>query len=170
MQLKWIGAALVIIGCGGWGCMLVSGYRKQELLLRRLCSLLRSMRWELRYRLTAVPDLCRMASKEVSGELRSVFQELARELDSHRLPDASACMQAVLRGHEALPPAAKRLLRQLGKTLGRFDLEGQLESMENVIRDCEAEQNAMKQELQIRLKSCRTLAFCTGFALVILFI
>lgn len=170
MQLKWIGAAMILAGCGGWGCLLASGYQRQEKLLRRLAAILRSMRWELRYRLTAMPDLCRLASKDASGELRLLFQDLAREMDHHRQPDAERCMLSVLSRHDSLPPKIKRLLRQLGRILGRFDLEGQLEGLECVLRECETEQKDMKQDLQIRLKSSRTLALCAGVALVILFV
>lgn len=170
MQLKWIGAVLVVTGCGGWGLLLAAGYRKQETMLRKLSSVLRMMQWELRYRLTSLPDLCRMAGKDSSGVLRSVFMDLSRELDQHTAADAAGCMQTVLKRYDTLPPKVKRILRQLGRNLGRFDLEGQLEGMSCVLGDCKNELENLKKDRENRLRSYQTLALCAGFALVILFL
>lgn len=170
MPIKWIGAALVVSGCGGWGILLAAGYRRQEYLLSKLCHVLRMMQWELRYRLTALPDLCAMAARDSGGELRCVFQELGSEINGNRLPDAASCMSAVLSRHQSLPPKVRRVLRHMGRTLGRFDLDGQLEGMRCVLEECRMELQGLSTDRQLRLRSCQTLALCAGAALVILFI
>ena len=170
MMFKWIGAVLVLTGCGGWGMLLASGYHRQETMLRKLRELLRNMQRELRYRLTAIPDLLRQASADSSGMLRTVLREAAAELDARTQPDAAGCMRAVLRRYDSMPPKPARILRQLGKSLGRFDLEGQLEGLACLITECDQELQDLKKDRQIRLRSYQTLALCAGAALVILFI
>lgn len=170
MPLKWVGAILVVSGCGGWGIMLAAAYRRQEAGLRNLSQLLKMMQWELRYRLTSVPDLCRLAAKDATGLLRCVFLDLARDLDRNIEPDVSECMRSVLSRYRNLPPKVLRVMRQLGKQLGRFDLEGQLEGMSYVIAECDQEQQSMRQDRDARLRSYQTLAICAGFGLVILFL
>lgn len=170
MPLKWIGAILVVSGCGGWGIMLAAAYRRQEAGLRKLGEVLKMMQWELRYRLTSVPDLCRMAAKDAHGLLRYIFLDLARDLDRNIEPDVNECMRSVLSRYRNLPPKVKRVMRQLGRQLGRFDLEGQLEGMSYVIAECDREQQSLNKDRDIRLRSYQTLAICAGFGLVILFI
>ena len=98
MSYKGIGAVLIIAGCGGFGLSLAAGCRREEALLRQLIRVLQAMRWELQYRLTPLPELCRQAAGESGGVLREVFSRLSRELDAQNVPEVSACMAAVLRG------------------------------------------------------------------------
>lgn len=170
MTIKWIGAAFILFGCGGWGFLLASAYHHQESTLRALYQVLQAMQWELQYRLTPLPELCRMAAKEAPGELGNLFRDLGRELDWNSQPDAAGCMGAALQRHPNLPPKVKGLLRQLGRTLGRFDLEGQIQGMESVRRECDTILAGLHQDKELRLRSYRTLGLCAGAALVILFL
>ena len=69
-----------------------------------------------------------------------------------------------------MPEAAKRNLLLLGKTLGRFDLTGQLSGIESVIQLCRRDLDGLLSNQDVRLRSYRTLGICAGIALVILFI
>lgn len=169
MNYKWIGAVLVIAGCGGFGFSLACGHRRQEQLLRQLVRTLQYMEWELQYRLTPLPELCRQAGKETGGVLRDILLSLARELDWQVSPDAYSCMAAALKQSRDLPKNTRRLLLQLGRSLGRFDLQGQLQGLEAVQKACEGELAAMGKNREVRLRSYQTLGLCAGAALAILF-
>ena len=80
MEYRWLGAAMIVIGCGSCGFSIAAGKRKEEQMLCQLIRILRFMEAELRYRLTPLPDLCRLASCEVKGTLRVVFLNLYREI------------------------------------------------------------------------------------------
>lgn len=169
MTYKWIGAILVIVSCGGWGVSIAWQQRARERLLRQLMQALSFMEWELQYRLTPLPELCRQAGRGSGGSLRQVFTSLADRLDSCAAPDVSGCMKTVLRDHGDLPVEIRRLLHQLGRTLGRFDLPGQLQGLAAVRSACKREEQKLSQDRDIRLRNCRTLGLCAGAALVILF-
>ncbi len=170
MSYKGIGAVLIIAGCGGFGLSLAAGCRREEALLRQLIRVLQAMRWELQYRLTPLPELCRQAAGESGGVLREVFSRLSRELDAQNVPEVSACMAAVLRGSGDLPASLKKLLRQLGRSLGRYDLNGQLQGLAAVESACREQMKALNQNKEVRLRSYQTLALCAGAALVILLV
>lgn len=170
MIYKWIGAILVILCCGGCGLGMVAEQRRQERLLGQLVQAVRLMQWELQYRLTALPELCRLAGREVTGGLRPVFQELASELDRLAAPEVCDCMKKVLSDHQELPRGIRRLLHQLGRTLGRFDLPGQMQGLTALETACQREADRLEKNRESRSQSCRTLGFCAGAALVILFI
>lgn len=170
MTYKWIGAVLVIAGCGGFGFSLAASHKREEAALRQLIRVLRFMQWELQYRLTPLPELCRQAAGEARGQVRDVILYLAAELERQEQADASACMKSALARSCDLPRRVRRLLMQLGRCLGRFDLTGQLEGLESVRSACKAELKEMGKNRDVRLRSYQTLGLCAGAALAILFL
>lgn len=169
MNLKWIGAVLVIAGCGGFGCSIAAGYLAEQRALRQLLRGLETMRWELQYRLTPLPELCRLAGRESGGRVEPVFAALAGELDRQTEPDAAGCMRRALEDRD-LSPRLRRLLTQLGRSLGRYDLAGQLQGIQAVERACRTEEEKLEKDRDRRLRSYRALSLCAGAALVILLI
>ena len=170
MSYRWFGAALVIAGCGGFGFSIASGYKREEGILRQLLRVLNYMEWKLQYRLTPLPELCRQAGKETRGTLREVFFNLARELEWQTSPDAASCMTAALKRSHELPRRVRAIMKQLGHTLGRFDLPGQKQGLEEVKEACRMELEALGKNRETRLRSYGTLGLCAGAALAILFL
>ena len=80
MDYKWIGALLIIAGCGSFGFSMAAGHIREEKQLRQLSWLLDFMSCELQYRLTPLPELCLQASQEAAGELGRVFFDLYQKL------------------------------------------------------------------------------------------
>lgn len=170
MNYKWIGAVLVIVGCGGFGFSLAASHKREEGTLRQLIRVIQFMECELQYRLTPLPELCRTAGKEVHGALREVLDALAVELESQIAPDAASCMSAALNKCAELPGRTCGILLRLGQSLGRFDLPGQLRGLEAVRSACHLELAALEKNRDSRLRSYQTLGLCAGAALVILFL
>lgn len=170
MGYKWIGAVLIITGCSGCGFAIAAGNRREEQLLYQLVSVLQVIESDLQYRLTPLPELCRMAAGETKGILQAVFLNLYRELSWQKLPDAGSCMHAAIQRSGELPPRVRRLLVQLGHTLGRFDLSGQLQGIQSVRNRCEESLGSIRKNRDERLRSYQTLGICAGAALAILLI
>ena len=103
MSLRIFGAVLIVLGCGGFGAILVRNDRLAEKSLRSLCAGLDFMSSELQYRLTPLPDLCRMAGQELGSGVGAVFSTLAMTLEDQISPDVNACMHAALSRNPSLP-------------------------------------------------------------------
>ena len=167
MGYKWIGAILIVSSCTGCGFSIAAGKRNEEKILVQLLHVLQLMDSELRYRLTPLPDLCHMAAKETKGCLRRIFANLHVELCRQKLPDAGSCMAKVLEKSGTLPPRIRRILSLLGCSLGRFDLEGQLQGIGCVRRRVEDAIERIRKNRDERLRSYQTLGICAGMALAI---
>jgi stage III sporulation protein AB len=62
------------------------------------------------------------------------------------------------------------MLRLLGKSLGKFDLSGQLAGIDLVREGCKENLDRISKDRQERLRSYRTLGICAGIAIAILLI
>ena len=170
MNARWIGAMLVLASCGGFGFSIAYSHRQRERLLRQLLNTLEMMASELEYRLTPLPELSRKAAKNTSGVLRDVFSGLVRQLDWQSETDAGGCMRAAIEQCHDLPACLRRPLRQLGQTLGCFDLPGQLQGLKSAQDACRRELARLEHNRDARLRSYQTLGLCAGAALVILLV
>lgn len=169
MTYKWIGAILIVAGCGGFGFSLAATCRQEKKLLMQLLRILHFMENELQFHLLALPELCRKCSKETGDKLGALFSYLATELDRNAAPDVNGCMMIALQKCDFLPGTVFPLLAQLGKILGRFDLPGQINELKILQTECEEKLQSLRVGLDMRLRGYQTLALCAGTALAILF-
>ena len=170
MALKWIGAALVVFGAGGIGISMAMHYKIQEQTLRQLLKALDIFLCELEYRLTPLPQLCRTVSESIDGSIGKVFHTLALELEAQICPDARACMASVLQSDIGICDKARKILLQLGQTLGRYDVSGQISEISGAKAECTEELERIRSERDVRIRNYQTLGFCAGVALAILLI
>lgn len=168
-MIRLLGAALLMAGCGGFGFTLAAAHRREMGMLRRLIHGLQEMEWELKYRMTELPDLCRIGADAAGGTLREIFMELAGKLDRREAVEISGCLNGILNTRE-LPRRVRRSMKQLGRSLGRFDLEGQLQGLQAVRQQCRKDLQDLNENSVQRLRSYQTLALCAGAALAILFV
>ena len=170
MTLKVLGVILVIAGCGGVGFRIAANHHREERSLRQLINILNYMECELQYRLTALPDLCRQAAKLFRGMPGVVFKELALEMDAQIAPDMDRCMSVAISKVRDIPKITFKLLESLGKSMGKFDLDGQLKGLAAARQDCKRCLDSLEVKRDTRVRSYQTLGLCAGAALAILLI
>lgn len=170
MIIKLIGAVCIIASCGGMGFSMAAAHRREEEGLHQLIGVLDRMGCELQYRLTPLPVLCRDAAIDCEGELQKVLQYLCQALEDQVSPDAGSCMGIALEKAGRLPPSVRRNLMMLGTSLGRYDLQGQLNGIEAVRIRCRSDLGELSRNRDVRLRSYQTLGLCAGCALAILFL
>lgn len=170
MSVKIWGAVFILLGSGAFGYSLVRGVHREEKMLYMLSHTLRWMECELRYHLTPLPDLCAEAAQQTGGWLRHILEDLSQALNYQMAADAKSCMHSILRANDGIPTRIKQLLCLLGSSLGRFDLSGQLEGLQEVQAACALELETIRNGQQQRMKNCLTLSLCAGAAVVILLI
>ena len=168
MTVKIMGALLIILGSGGVGLALSANDRRQEQAMRDLHQCLQWMAWELSYRRPSLAGLSRGAAQCCPGVVGQVLDRFAAELDQQLLPDPGICMNAALCAVKNIPKCAAFHLSQLGSTLGRFDLENQIRSLEAAEALCKQELEHMRSGMDVRIRNYRTLSLCAGTALVII--
>lgn len=169
MDVKWIGAVLIISACGGFGFLLAFSHRKEERFLRSLIGALDFMASELHFRETPLPDLCQRTAGECVGEIGFVFSRLAEELSRSTFPDVNSCMETAISGLD-LPMTSMLNFRLLGVSLGQFDLDGQMKSLEAVREKCREDLRRFTDNREQRLRNYQTLSLCAGAALAILLV
>jgi stage III sporulation protein AB len=169
-MIKWVGAIFVLAACGGFGFQIAAMQRKETRTLRQLIGILDFAECELQYRLTPLPELCQKAAMECSGPLSTLFLRLGKELEEQISPNVSSCMRASIAVTEQLPKQTAEVLTQLGESLGKFDLNGQLRGLMSVREECNRRLHSLSENQDVRLRSYKTLGLCAGAALVILFI
>ena len=161
---------MVLFGCGAIGFYMVAGYRRQKNSLQQLIRALEYMECELQYRMTPLPELCSDAAQVCTGCMRQILLRLSMELQAQSTPNAAACMYAVVTNAGEIHNRLKRCLIQLGDSLGRFDLAGQLQGLGSVKKSAEFEWEELTRNQDLRIRSYQTLGFCAGAALVVLFL
>lgn len=170
MNLKWLGAALIISCCTFSGFAISAAYRREEQELRQFISALDYMACELQYRRSPLPDLCRTIGSEHNGFIGRLFTNLADQLDSQVSSDVQSCLAAAAATSGSLPKRLREAVCILGSSLGRFDMDGQLLGLESVRTYCRTQLDEMADGRDARLRSYQTLGVCTGAALAILFV
>ena len=167
-MMRYLGAAAVIAGCGGFGFSLAAAARKECGMLRILIRVIQQMQWELKYRMTELPELCRTAAETGNGVIREIFEAMAGKLERREVEDVSAAFMAELNRY-TLPRHVRRNLKQLANNLGRYDLESQLHGLEAVRQQCRADLSEMESERKNQMRCYETLAVCAGASLAIIF-
>lgn len=168
MSMKFIGAIIIVSACGSVGFSMAMAHRQEEKALQQLLNGLEIMSCELQQRLQPLPQLCAIAARECTGNLRLVFKTLAEELERQIAPDAAICMEVALKAVPKLPSLTRSVLEQLGHSLGRFDMEGQLKGLETAMLYCRNGLDRLSLNRESRLRGYQTLGLCAGAALAIL--
>lgn len=168
-MVRVLGAVLIAAGCGGFGFAMAAANRREEAELVRLIAALEFMSCELSYRMTPLSVLCRRAAQDSGGVVRDFLAGLAQALEGQREPEVRDCAAMLLDTLQP-PKLLDRQLRELGMTLGQFDLPGQLRGLEAAIRSAQEALRAHRDGAADRRRSCQTLGLCAGAAMAILFL
>ena len=170
INLRILGAIIVISGCGGLGFSLAADQLQQIRFLKGLQTAMKIMELELQFRLTALPELCETAGKQAGGAVKTVLGKLSQALEQQLLPDVSSCMQQILSEDRSFSRSQRVLLRQLGDSLGKYDLPGQLDGLASLQQKCSSQREQLEAGRSQRFRNYEILGLCAGVALVILFI
>ena len=170
MIFKMIGAAFIILSCGGFGFALAAAHRKEVRVLRKLITAIGYMKCELQYHCTALPALCRKTGMCTDGPVGEYFLALYRELESQICPDVKSCSFHALSKVRDLPDSVRNAILELSDTLGLFDLDGQLRGLDYAGEQVEQALEKLSSNQEQRLRNYQTLGLCAGAALAILLV
>ena len=133
-MIRLLGAALLILGCGGLGMSAMNRLDSRVRDLRELSAGLEILQRELGWRLSPLPDALEAAAGGTHERAAGFFAFCAR--GSRQLAGTSF-RTLWSRGLEQCPLRLSRedraLLEQLGTVLGRYDGDSQRQAVENVL-------------------------------------
>lgn len=167
-MIKILGVLFIVFGCGGIGFLLVRSYRKEVECLQQLTQCLQWMICELNYRMPPLSTLFRGAAEGCKGPISQVFNRFSRELDQQFTPHVSICMNVTLDSFSDLPVKTYHHLRQLGTSLGHFDLQGQVSALEASLTLCQQDLQQLQLKKDEKVRNYQTLSLCAGVALALI--
>ena len=170
MTIRLIGAVMIIVGCASFGFLLATAHILETSTLKQLIQALQLMESELKYRKTPLPLLCHYVALGQSGLIKTYFLSLESELQQQIQPDAATCAQLALDKMQYMPKQTKHLISQLGKSLGKFDVDGQVLGIQTVREEAVLRVKHRNKDQDQRIKNYRIFGICAGIAIVILFI
>ena len=170
MNMRLFGAAFLVLGCGGAGFIMASSVRREIKLLQQLQKVLLYITCELNYRQTSLPRLLGEIGQKESGILGRFFRDVTEELEKYSASEAYwAFLSAMERGKE-LPGTVKQCLYEMGKGMGSFDLDGQLQQIDAVTKHTQQLLQEQLSHKDARTRNYQTLGFCLGGILAIMMI
>lgn len=169
-MLKTVGILLVVLGASGTGFTMALHIRRSAAVLRQLLGALEQMRGEIACQQTPLPELMRLVSAECRGGVGAFFGRVA---DALYLRQEGSVYAIVKKALAAAPPSlfssrVRLILLQLAGSLGKYDLDSQLASLELAAQRLQALLDELQSDQRSRVRSYCTLGVCAGLAIAIL--
>lgn len=131
--MKAAGCILLLCACGGLGLGAAGKLRARWTQLRTLVAALEEMERELQYRLTPLPELLAGLAARTAGPVGIFFSLCVREMDKLEEQSFSRLWGGALEGSGLdLEEEDRRLLLELGASLGRYDSRSQCQAIAQV--------------------------------------
>ena len=165
-----LGALLLVAGCGCIGFTMANTYRREVQMLRQMCCFLERIGCELQYRLTPLPQLLRNELEILSGDMHALILDFVIQLESQVTPDVSSCLKASIEKYPGISQRIRMLLFDLGTSLGRFDLNGQLKCLDALQTAVRNELTYLEDKLPGYTRCCHTYALGVGAILALILI
>ena len=134
--------------------------RQQAQTLAFIDAVLR-IRHELQYRLTPLPDVFLALQESREAAVAAFFSGLACSLSA-----ADTCPV----GYACIPAGVRTALMSLFDTLGKYDLDGNLQALDLALRRLREEARQLQGSAAARCKTYVTLGVCTGLAVAVILI
>lgn len=161
---------MIIIACAILGFSSAAGYTKELSTLKSFRSAVRYMRNELYCRCMPLPALCRSAASVGEGVVCTFWLNMAIELEAQICPDPMQCTLCALAKTKNVPTSMCDAIQKIGKTLGAFDLQGQLDGFDHVCMQLDEAIKMRSNQHDMRIRGYRTLGICAGLVLAIIMI
>lgn len=167
MMIRVLGAVCTLLAGSCYAITIGKEHRKKEGYYEQLLLILEHFVWELQTNMAPLPVCCAAAAHCARGEMAVLFDCLSQKLEKGEVNSAAQCMAECV-AQQDLPPQLTQRLLQLGDTLGRYDLSGQIGGIQSISQLCMRDLQALTAARGKSLKSCQALGLCTGAAVAIL--
>ena len=163
---------MIVLGSGSAGFGFARAVRAQLRQLNALLAALETIKGEIEYRLTPLPEIFAALGGSRNREIAEFFSRLAALLSSAQTCTVGyACRQALAQTRGlSLSSAARGTILSLFDSLGRYDLEGSVQALDLALSRLREEVKALQNSAAARCRTYLTLGVCTGLAAAVILI
>ena len=145
--------------------------KERERVLIEMVTFLKLVKNEIKYMMNILPNAYEISRQKLSTELKiKIGQIVVDMLDSENLTYVEGSIEKNISEIECLEKYDKEVIISTLKNLGRSDIEGQINIIENTINILETQINEANEIKNTNSKLYRTIGIITGLMLVIIFI
>lgn len=168
MNLRIIGAVVIVMVCGGLGFDLAARDKHETATLSEFIKSLAYLQRELDAKGYALAQLCRNAAQVSRGIVSRFWSSLSIALDARLSASVSECIEEVMTAYRSMPQSSANAFRELGNCLGKYDREVQLQGILAVLSDAKVTLQSYRDNQPGRIRCYQTLGLCAGAAIAIL--
>ena len=145
--------------------------KERERVLIEMVTFLKLVKNEIKYMMNILPNAYEISRQKLNTELKiKIGQIVVDMLDSENLTYVEGSIEKNISEIECLEKYDKEVIISTLKNLGRSDIEGQINIIENTINILETQINEANEIKNTNSKLYRTIGIITGLMLVIIFI
>lgn len=145
--------------------------KKREHILREMVTFLKLVENEIRYMLNILPNAYEIARQKLNTELKIAIGGIVVDmLDTENLTYIEGSIEKNISEIESLEKYDEEIIISTLKNLGRSDVEGQINIIQNTISILENQINEANEIKNTNSKLYRTIGIITGLMLVIIFV
>ncbi len=166
---KLIVSVLIILGCGYIGMYKAKKLKYREQILRDMVTFLGLVENEIKYMMSILPNAYESSRQKLLTELKNVIGQIVEDMLA---TDSEMCIdQSIVRNISNLTELTdydKNVFISTLRNLGRSDLDGQINIIENGINIID---NQIKEANDIKLKNSKlykTVGVIAGIMIVII--
>lgn len=170
--MKIVGILFVMLSSLSVGLRYAHMVQQRCTTIGQIILALRLLKSELSTHGTPLPEAFGLLAAATFGSAAAYFSSAAKEMNRNRWisPKESLQMAEAHLKEFTIKDPAIQILRDLSSGIGKFDMDSQLNALENAISRFELLRHSAEQERSVRCRTYRTLGLCTGIALAILLI
>lgn len=171
IMIKIIISILIVCITAYIGTYKARKLKKREYILREMVTFLKLVENEIKYMMNILPNAYEIARQKLSTELKiKIGQIVVDMLDSENLTYIDGSIEKNISDIESLDKYDKEVIISTLKNLGRSDVDGQINIIQNTINILENQISEANEIKNTNSKLYKTIGIITGLMLVIIFI
>ncbi len=169
-MLKAAGAILILFSALYYG---MAGYLRLKTrlnVMKDMTSALEIVKGEIKTKQMSVPDIICLLSRSTEGNVRQIFKNCEIRLSMIGEKTFFEIWKESIDEERSLTDDEKAIIADVGKVLGRYDVETQLLSIDRTCRELERATGAAKEKMKRSGISRAVIYAAAGLILVIILI
>lgn len=169
--IKIIISVFIVILTAYIGAYKAMKLKQRERILREMVTFLKLVGNEIKYMMNILPNAYEIARQKLNTELKvKIGQIVVDMLDSNNITYIEGSIEKNISEIESLDKYDKDIIISTLKNLGRSDIDGQMNIIQNTINILENQISEANENKRTNSKLYRTIGIIAGLMLVIIFI